>query len=101
MIEANRTEKNLTGQQKRNEAMQILEQCYYNDQRKSYHANRFAEFAIDIFDIDGDYQYIKKARLWLDEIIKKGDVMSRYTKQYDKRLTQIINQYEGDGKLLI
>ena len=51
--------------------------------------------------MDGDYQYIKKARLWLDEIIKNGDAMSRYTKQYDKRLTQIINQYEGDGKLLI
>ena len=31
LFEANRTEKNLTGQQKRNEAMQILEQCYYND----------------------------------------------------------------------
>lgn len=101
LFEANRTERNITGQQKRNEAMQILEQCYYNDQRKSYHANRFAEFAIDIFDMDGDYQYIKKARLWLDEIIKKGDAMSRYTKQYDKRLTQIINQYEGDGNLLI
>ena len=101
LFEANRTEKNLTGQQKRNEAMQILEQCYYNDQRKSYHANRFAEFAIDIFDMDGDFQYIKKARQWLDEIIKTGDAMSRYTKQYDKRLTQIINQYEGDGKLLI
>ena len=98
LFEANRYENNLTGQQKRNEAMQILEQCYHNDQRKSYHANRFAEFAIDIFEMDGDNQYIKKARLWLDEIMKKGDVMSRYTKQYDKRLTQIINQFKGDGK---
>ena len=33
--------------------------------------------------------------------LETGDAMSRYTKQYDKRLTQIINQYEGDGKLLI
>lgn len=90
LFEANRTEKNIMGQQKRNEAMQILEQCYNNDKRKSYHANRFAEFAIDIFDMDGDDQYIKKARLWLDEIIRNEDVMSRYTKQYDKRLTEII-----------
>ncbi len=95
LFEANRNEKNLTGKQKRNEAMQILEQCYYNDKRKVYHTNRFAEFAIDIFEMDGDYQYIRKARLWLDEIIKNGDVMSKYTRQYDRKLTEIINQVEG------
>lgn len=95
LFEANRDEKNSMGKQKRNEAMQILEQCYYNDKRKAYHANRFAEFAIDIFEMDGDYQYIRKARLWLDEIIRSGDVMSRYTKQYDRKLTEIINQLEG------
>lgn len=95
LFEANRDEMNSMGKQKRNEAMQILEQCYYNDKRKVYHANKFAEFAIDIFEIDDDYQYIGKARLWLDEIIKNGDVMSRYTKQHDQKLTEIITQVEG------
>lgn len=75
--------------------MRILEKCYYNDKRKAYHANRFAEFAIEIYEMDNDYQYIQQARIWIDEIIGKGDAASRYTKKYDKRLTEIIEQYNS------
>ena len=95
LFEANRDEKNETGKKKRKEAMGILEKCYYNDKRKAYHANRFAEFAIEIYEMDNDYQYIQQARRWIDEIISKGDAASRYTKKYDKRLTEIIEQYNS------
>lgn len=95
LFEANRDEKSEIGKQKRNEAMKILEKCYFNDKRKAYHANRFAEFAIEIYEMDNDYQYIQQARKWIDEIINKGDTASRYTKKYDKRLTEIIEQYNA------
>lgn len=95
LFEANRDEKNPTGRQKRNEAMGILEKCYYNDKRKAYHANRFAEFAIDIYEMDNDYQYIQQARLWIDEIINTGDAVSRYTKKYAKRLADISEQHDA------
>ena len=101
LFEANRDEKNQTGRQKRNEAMKILEKCYYNDKRKAYHANRFAEFAIDIYEMDNDYQYIQQARRWIDEIISKGDAISRYTKEYDKKLTEIIKQYDKKCKEIL
>lgn len=45
--------------------------------------------------MDNDYQYIQQARIWIDEIIGKGDAASRYTKKYDKRLTEIIEQYNS------
>lgn len=92
LFEANRDEKNETGKKKRNEAMKILERCYNNDKRQAYHANRFAEFAIDIYEMDKDDQYIQQARIWIDEIISRDGVISRYTKKYDRRLTEILEQ---------
>lgn len=94
LFEANRRENNHMGRQKRNEAMKILEQCYYNDKRKAYHANKFAEFAIDIFEMDRDPQYISQAKTWIDEIISKADGVSRYTKKHRDRLNEILNFHD-------
>ncbi len=89
LFEANKKEKNETGRAKRKEAMSILEKCYSNDKRKSYHANKFAEFAIEILKMDKDPQYIEQASIWINEIIEKGDGGSRYTKKYVKQLNAI------------
>lgn len=93
LFEANKEELNATGKQKRSEAMKILEKCYYNDKRKVYHANRFAEFAILIAKIDYDFSYIYQAKAWIDEMMAKGDGISRYTKKYEKELEKMIEQY--------
>lgn len=91
LFEANRNERNETGKQKRTEAMDILTECYRNDKRKAYHANRFAEFAIDIFEIDKDLQYLDQAKKWIDEVISKNDGGTRYTRRCQKRLQKIMD----------
>lgn len=93
LFEANKHEDNEIGQQKRNEAMEILKKCYHNDKRKSYHANRFAEFAIIIFEKYHNYKYIEEARKWIDEIIADGAITNRYTKKYKDQLEEIIQFY--------
>lgn len=95
LFEANREERNETGRQKRAEAMKILTECYKNDKRKAYHANRFAEFAINIFEIDNDSKYIEQAQKWIDEVVSKNEGNSRYTRKYQKRLKEIINDNKG------
>lgn len=92
LFEANRDDKSEIGYQKRKEAIEILEKCYYNDKRKVYHANRFAEFAIDIANLDNDYQYIERAITWLKELVDQGEVLSRYTKKYLLQLNDIQRQ---------
>ncbi len=94
LFEANRTELNETGRKKRVEAMEILAKCYSNDKRKAYHAHRFAEFAIEIMNIDNDDQYIEQANVWIDEIINKGEGVSHYTKKYKRALNEFINKLQ-------
>ena len=93
LFEANKEEKNSIGREKRQEAMKILEKCYHNDKRKVYHANRFAEFAIEIAQIDNDYEYLHQAKLWLDEIMTSGNAISRFTKKHYKKITELIKLY--------
>ena len=75
--------------------MKILTECYKNDKRKTYHANCFAEFAINIFEIDNDSKYIEQAQKWIDEVVSKNEGNSRYTRKYQKRLKEIINDNKG------
>ena len=51
------------------------------------------EWITDERFVDWQHRQLHKEELY--------PLLEAYTKQYDKRLTQIINQYEGDGKLLI
>ncbi|UYO62189.1 SIR2 family protein [Acetobacterium wieringae] len=97
LFEANRDDKSEIGYHKRKEAIEILENCYSNDKRKVYHANRFAEFAIEIAKLDNDYQYIEKAITWLNEIVDKGEVISGYTKKYLFELNEIWRLRMGPG----
>ncbi|MBQ7898053.1 MAG: SIR2 family protein [Clostridia bacterium] len=91
LFEANRGEYNDTGKQKRIEAMDILSECYKNDKRKTYHANRFAEFAIEIFEIDQDPQFIEQAKKWIDEVLANNEGTLGYTKKYQRKLKEILN----------
>ena len=96
LFEANREELNATGKQKRAEAMDILSECYKNDKRKTYHANRFAEFALEIFEIDKDSQYIEQAKKWIDEVLSNNDGILWYTKKYQKRLNEIYSSISAN-----
>ena len=73
LFEANREDVTETGRRKRIEAIDILEKCYSHDKRKIYHANKFAEFAIDVANSDSNYDYIEKAIKWLMEIIDREE----------------------------
>lgn len=89
LFEANRDDKSEIGCQKRIEAINILEECYSNDKRKTYHANRFAEFVIVIANDDGNYEYVEKAIKWLTEIVARGENTSWHTKKYLEQLQSI------------
>ena len=73
LFEANREDTSEIGRTKRMEAIAILEECYSNDKRKTYHANKFAEFVIEVANTDRNYDYVNKAIKWLSEIIERGE----------------------------
>ena len=50
------------------EAMRILEECYINDKRKVYHAQKYAEFSIFFYKEYKIDSYITKANKWISEI---------------------------------
>lgn len=66
-------------------AMIILENCYQNDTRKIYHAQKFAEFATFLRDECGDARYIETAKSWLNDITKDGDA-SRNTRYWKRKV---------------
>lgn len=89
LFEANKHDTSEIGRAKRTDAMNILKECYSNDKRKSYHANKFAEFAIEISKIDSNYEYIEQALIWLGEIVCKDEGTSRYTRHNLAELNKI------------
>jgi len=50
------------------QAMGILEQCYSNDKRKLYHAQKFAQFALILSDEYKVNDYLEPALKWLLEM---------------------------------
>lgn len=89
LFEANKDDESETGRQKRIEAINMLEECYNNDKRKTYHANRFAEFVIIVANIDYNYDYVERAMTWLTEIIERNENPSWHTRNYLKQLQDI------------
>jgi hypothetical protein len=56
--------------------METLRRCYSADRRKSYHATRFAEQAIQyehIYHDDKSRQYLEIASAWLSEQIQQNE----------------------------
>lgn len=89
LFEANINKKTTEARKSLEEAMNILAKCYQSDKRKVYHAQKYAEFAIDFFDIYTDNQYIEQAFMWLKELIDKEESMSRKTKMLYEKLKSI------------
>ena len=72
------------------EAMSILENCHKNDDRKVYHSQKYAEFAIELNERFKIKDYLNQALKWLKEIeLKVG--ASKRTKNLIRKLENIIN----------
>ncbi|MBR4702634.1 MAG: SIR2 family protein [Oscillospiraceae bacterium] len=68
------------------QAMRILEQCYANDKRKLYHAQKFSDFALvlsDEYEID---DYLEMALKWLIEMTDNDESESRRSRRLKERL---------------
>jgi tetratricopeptide (TPR) repeat protein len=89
LFEANKDIKSSAAKERLMEAMEILNECYRSDKRKVYHAEKFAEYAIFIFEHYDDNQYIAQAKTWLNNIIKTGDFTSHRTKYLIRELSKI------------
>lgn len=69
------------------QAMTILDQCYNNDKRKLYHAQKYAEFSLIL---SNDYKvddYLKTAINWLNEMTGNDNSDSRRTRKLKEELS--------------
>lgn len=90
LFEANKNDRSELGIEKKYEAMDILEKCYTNDKKKIYHAQKYAEFALHLYNENNEKKYISQAKQWLNELINAGDSVSKKTKRYFSELNQIV-----------
>lgn len=89
LFEANKDKKTMTAKKSLEKSMDILSECYQSDKRKVYHAQKYAEFALSYLNIYKDNRYIEQAFVWLTELIKNEDSMSRKTKNLYGKLKKI------------
>ena len=76
LFEANKNKKSKLAEDGLTEAMTILQECYYSDKRKVYHAQKYAEFALYLSENWDNHEYLPQAAEWLDTIIKAKDTTS-------------------------
>lgn len=88
-FEANKRKKTDLAISKMSDAMIILENCYKNDKRKVYHAQKYAEFALFFYREYQKDTYIAKAKTWLAEIIDQKDSLSPRTCSLQRELNFI------------
>lgn len=81
LFEANRDKDTIEARKSLEEAMEILEECYKSDKRKVYHAQKYAEFALEYIKKYGEDTYIEQAFKWLEELIEREESMSRKTRK--------------------
>lgn len=85
-FEANKLSNTDIASKQRDQAMQILTKCYESDKRKTYHAQKFAEFAIFISDNYQDDQYIETAKKWILEVVNQNGIITQKTKRLMRQL---------------
>lgn len=95
LFEANQDKKTSEAKKSLEEAMNILSECYKSDKRKVYHAQKYTEFALILFEIYGDNSYIEQATKWLTELINNEESMSRKTKSLYNKLRNVSNQLQN------
>lgn len=87
LFEANKYEKSDVAFNSLREAMSILIDCFHNDKRKIYHAQKFAEFAIFLYKYHHCDDYIDDAKKWINEIInEQGENVSKKTRDLNCQL---------------
>lgn len=96
LFEANKNKHTDAAKDSLVEAMEILERCYESDKRKVYHAQKYAEFAIWIFNEYNETTYLDKALKWLQELIRSEESLSFKTKQLYRKLSRCL---EGKEKI--
>lgn len=74
------------------QAMDILEQCYFNDKRKIYHAQKFADFAIIMHNEYNCNDYLQKAHDWLVEMTQERNMDTKRTIRLKENLTSILSK---------
>lgn len=89
LFEANKdknTKESLSGI---DEAMCILEKCFYSDKRKVYHVQKYAEFALFLANSKGNDNYVENAEKWLTKLILTKESCSKYTKRLLDRIQHV------------
>lgn len=91
MFEANKSTISAESVSYMKKAMEILKQCYIDDKRKTYHAQKFAEFAIILHsDYDCD-EYLENAQQWLDEIVSEDGFVSIKTQKLREQIASALS----------
>ena len=71
-------------------SMDILENCYNNDKRKIYHAQKFAEFSLYLYKRYRETGFLCKADKWLREVINGDNSPSRLTRNLYAQINTIV-----------
>ena len=91
LFEANKNVKNDSSLQSLKEAMEILKKCYTNDKRKTYHGQKFTEFAIYLKEHFNCDDYLFDAKEWIDAIaIEQGENVSKQTIRLQQKLNNLL-----------
>lgn len=72
-------------------SMVILEECYANDKRKLYHAQKYAEFAIILSREYDCNDYLEKAVDWLMQMTRDDVPDSLKTKRLKEKLSGLLS----------
>lgn len=72
-------------------AMGILNECFENDNRKLFHAQKFAEFAIDLYKKYDIADYIEMANRWMQDMTSDDEYESPKSRRLRKETERIMN----------
>lgn len=93
LFEANKRKKTKLAADGLTEAMTILQECFYSDKRKVYHAQKYAEFAVYLSRNWDNHDYLLQAAEWLETIITAKETVSYRSKhllqEVDKRIREL------------
>ena len=89
-FEANKNSNSEYALEEMKSAMEILRACYMNDERKSYHANKYAEFALFLKDNRNNSDYIESAKEWLTSICNEEDSVNNRSKKLLRKINSVV-----------
>ena len=94
MFESNKVIGNADAIDYMHKAMEILKQCYLDDKRKLYHAQKFAEFAIFFYTQYHYSDYLNDSKNWLLEVSESNEYTSNRTKKLIDKITTILSHLQ-------